>query len=211
MGGQKRPGRARERRRELLTTIMGTTQEKEKEGKRNGRGGTRVGTTRKNWEGRVHQSTLAREECEGVTRGATGGQRRARNKYRRTGNGGGATEGRGDRDRTDKRGKCVRWGRKRKIPVISPHHPARAGWSTACVAWTTGGRARDGQPSSPFKKKKEEGICNSSLIKIIFRPIIYWKNERGNNRVNPVIFSPFLWCCAYLPPFWAPTETRPRS
>ena len=51
MGGQKRPGRARERRRELLTTIMGTIQEKEKEGKRNGRGGTRVGTTRKNREG----------------------------------------------------------------------------------------------------------------------------------------------------------------
>jgi hypothetical protein len=43
------------------------------------------------------------------------------------------------------------------------------------VAWTTGGRARDGQPPSPFKKKKEEGICNSSLIKIIFRPIIHWK------------------------------------
>jgi hypothetical protein len=32
------------------------------------------------------------------------------------------------------------------------------------VGWATGGRARDGQPSSPFKK---EGICNSSLIKII--------------------------------------------
>jgi hypothetical protein len=42
------------------------------------------------------------------------------------------------------------------------------------VAWTTGGRARDGQPPSPLKKKKEEGTCNSSLIKIIFRPIIYF-------------------------------------
>jgi hypothetical protein len=30
-----------------VTTTMGTTQEKEKEGKRNGRGGTRVGATRK--------------------------------------------------------------------------------------------------------------------------------------------------------------------
>ena len=84
MGGQKRPGRARERRRELLTTIMGTTQEKEKEGKRNGRGGTRVGTTRKNREGRVNQSILAREECEGVTRGATGRQKRGINECRRS-------------------------------------------------------------------------------------------------------------------------------
>jgi hypothetical protein len=47
--------------------------------------------------------------------------------------------------------------------------PARAEWPTACVGWATGGRARDGQPPSPFKKKKEEGTCNSSLIKIIFR------------------------------------------
>jgi hypothetical protein len=43
------------------------------------------------------------------------------------------------------------------------------------VEWATGGRARDGQPPSPFKKKKEEGICNSWLIKIIFRPIIHWQ------------------------------------
>jgi hypothetical protein len=42
------------------------------------------------------------------------------------------------------------------------------GGKPVCVAWTTGGRVRDGQPSSPFKKKKEEGICNSPLIKIIF-------------------------------------------
>jgi hypothetical protein len=84
LGGQKRPGRARERRRELLTTIMGTTQEKEKEGKRNGRGGTRVGTLLKKWEGRVHPLMLEREECEGVTRGATGGQKRGRNEYRRS-------------------------------------------------------------------------------------------------------------------------------
>jgi hypothetical protein len=32
LGGQKRSGRARERRRELLTAIMATPQEKEKEG-----------------------------------------------------------------------------------------------------------------------------------------------------------------------------------
>jgi hypothetical protein len=130
--------------------------------------------------------------------------------------GNGADEGEMDRDRdiTDKRGKCVRWGRKRKISVVSPHHPVRAEWSTVCVAWTTGGRVRDGQPSSTFKKKKEEGICNSSLIKIIFRPIIYWPNERGNKTGTPTLttfFSPFLCYCAYLPPFWAPTETRPRS
>ena len=92
------------------------------------------------------------------------------------------------RDRTDKRGKCVRWGRKRKISVVSPHHPARAERSCVCVGWATGGRVRDGQPSSPFKKKKEEGICNSSLIKIIFRPIIYWTNERGINSGTPTYF-----------------------
>ena len=51
----------------------------ERGGRSDGRGGTRVGTTRKNREGRAHQSMLAREECEGVTRGATGGQRRGRN------------------------------------------------------------------------------------------------------------------------------------
>jgi hypothetical protein len=84
MGGQKRPERARERRRELLTTIMGTIQEKEKEGKRNGRGGTRVVTTRKIKEGRVCQLALEREECEGVTRGAAGGQKRGRNECRRS-------------------------------------------------------------------------------------------------------------------------------
>ncbi len=67
LGGQKRPGRARERRGEWLATIVAITQEKEKEGRRDGRGGTRIGTTRKNREGRVHRSILAREECEGVT------------------------------------------------------------------------------------------------------------------------------------------------
>ena len=51
MGGQKRTGRARERRGEWLTTIVATIQEKEKEGRRGGRGGTRIGTRRKNWEG----------------------------------------------------------------------------------------------------------------------------------------------------------------
>ena len=87
---------------------MATTQENEKERRRDGRGGTRVGTTRKNREGRVHQSMLAREEYEGVMRGATGGQRRGRNECRREENR--ADEGRNgrDRDRTGKRGKCVR-------------------------------------------------------------------------------------------------------
>jgi hypothetical protein len=32
-----------------------------------------------------------------------------------------------------------------------------------------------------------------------------------DNRVNPVIFSPFLCYCAYLPPFWPPIETRYRG
>jgi hypothetical protein len=41
--GQKRPRKARERRREWLTTIMTAMQEKAKEGRRDGRGGTRVG------------------------------------------------------------------------------------------------------------------------------------------------------------------------
>jgi hypothetical protein len=84
LGRQKRPGRARERRRGWLATIMATAQEKEKERRRDGRGGTRVGATRKNWEGRVCQSMSEREEHGGVTRGATGGQRRGRNEYRRS-------------------------------------------------------------------------------------------------------------------------------
>jgi hypothetical protein len=89
LGGQKRPGRARERgrRRGWLTTIVVTTQEKEKEGRRDGRGGTRIGTTRKNREGRACQSTPEREECEGVTRGATGRQKRGRNECRTRGMG----------------------------------------------------------------------------------------------------------------------------
>ena len=103
-------------------------------------------------------------------------------------------------------GKCVRWGRKRKISVVSLHHPARAEWSTVCVAWTTGGRARDGQASSPFKKKKEEGICNSSLIKIIFRPIIYWKNERGSKTVDPLIFLLSYATAPICPPFGPPQK-----
>jgi len=159
----------------------------------------------------VCQVICERGEREGVTGGATGGQRRGRMEGRRVRRDEGEEKKSLVRDRTDKRGKCVRWGRKRKISVVSPHHPARAEWSTVCVGWATGGRARDGQPSSPFKKKKEEGICNSSLIKIIFRPIIYWKNERGSKWGAPLIFSPSLCYCAYLPPFWAPTETRPRS
>ena len=84
MGGQKRTGRARERRREWLTTIVATIQEKEKEGRRGGRGGTRIGTTRKNWEGGIYQSMPEREECEGVTIGATGRQKRGINECRRS-------------------------------------------------------------------------------------------------------------------------------
>ena len=44
----------------------------------------RIGTRRKNWEGRVCQSISERGECEGVTRGATGRQRRDRNECRRS-------------------------------------------------------------------------------------------------------------------------------
>ena len=139
------------------------------------------------------QVICERGEREGVTGGATRRQRRGRMEGRRVRRDEGEEKKSLVRDRTDKRGKCVRWGRKRKISVVPPHHPARAEWSTVCVGWATGGRVRDGQPSSPFKKKKEEGICNSSLIKITCRPIICWTNERGNKRVNPLIFSPFLW------------------
>ena len=108
MGGQKRTGRARERRREWLTTIVAITQEKEKEGRRDGRGGTRIGTTPKNWEGRAHQSTLAREECEGVTRGATGGQRRGRNECRTRGMGRTRNDRSRVRDKGDERTETVR-------------------------------------------------------------------------------------------------------
>jgi hypothetical protein len=45
---------------------------------------TRIGATRKNREGRVHHSTLVRGEWEGVTRGATGRQKRGRNECRRS-------------------------------------------------------------------------------------------------------------------------------
>jgi hypothetical protein len=61
----------------------GNNTRKEKEGRRDGRGGTRIGTRRKNWEGRVHKSTSERGGCEGVTRGPTGRQRRDRNECRR--------------------------------------------------------------------------------------------------------------------------------
>ena len=70
-----------------MAAITAAIHENTKEGRRDGRGGTRVGTTRKNREGRAHQSILAREECEGVTRGATGGQRRGRNEHRTRGMG----------------------------------------------------------------------------------------------------------------------------
>ena len=143
------------------------------------------------------------------------GDRRAEERQKRVQNeGNGTDEGEmdRDRDRTDKRGKCARWGRKRKISVVSPHHPARAEWSTVCVAWTTGGRARDGQPSSPFKKKKEEGICNSSLIKIIFRPIIYWKNERGNKwGARPTVHFSFPMLLRLFAPLLAPHRNAAKE
>jgi hypothetical protein len=124
---------------------------------------------------------------------------------------GGAT-GR-DRDRTDKRGKCVRWGRKRKIPVVSLHHPSRAEWSAACVGWATGGRVRDGQPSSPFKKKKEKGICNSSLIKIIFRPIIHWPKRAREHLVSCPGKMLFLLSYATAPicPPFGPNQGKWRA
>ena len=64
---------------------MAAMQEKAKEGRRDGRGETRVGATSKNREERAHQPVLAREECEEVMRGATGGQRRGRNECRTRG------------------------------------------------------------------------------------------------------------------------------
>ena len=65
----------------------GDNTRKRERGEEGRRGGIRVGTTRKNWEGRVYQSISEREECEGVTRGATGGQGRGRNECRTRGMG----------------------------------------------------------------------------------------------------------------------------
>jgi hypothetical protein len=201
LGGQKRPGKARERRGEWLTAIMTAMQEKAKEGRRDGRGGTRVGTTRKNPGG---EGTPTGVGTGGVRGSDERGDRRAEERQKRVQNEGngrnGTDEGR-DRDRTDKRGKCVRWGRKRKISVASPHHAARTELptvSTVCVGWAAGGRVRDGKPPSPFKKKEEGGICNSSLIKIIFDQSFIGQNERGSKRGTPPISSPFLCYCAYL-------------
>ena len=79
--------------------------EREEEGRR---GGTRVGVTRKNWEGRVYQSISEREECEGVTRGATGGQRRGRNECRTRGMGRTRNDRSRVRDKGDERTETVR-------------------------------------------------------------------------------------------------------
>jgi hypothetical protein len=51
LGGQKRPGGARERRREWLTTIVATTQEKEKEEGRERRDQDRCKTQKLGGEG----------------------------------------------------------------------------------------------------------------------------------------------------------------
>jgi hypothetical protein len=70
---------------------------------------------------------------------------------------------------------------------------------------------RDGQPHSPFKKKKEEGICNSPLIKIIFRTIIYRRNERGDKTGTHVIFSfpmPMAYGTAPICPPFGPPKKR---
>jgi hypothetical protein len=173
LGGQKRPGKARERRGEWLTTIMdhGSHARKRERGEE---GRERRDQGRHNTQKSGGEGAPIGVGTGGVRGGDERGDRRAEERQKRVQNEGNGTDeecdGR-DRDRTDKRGKCIRWGRKRNISVVSPHHPARAGWSTVCVAWTwtAGGRVHDGQPSSPFKKKEEEGIfCNSPLIKIIF-------------------------------------------
>jgi hypothetical protein len=110
---------------------------RENEGRRDGTGGRRAGTPHKKWRGAVRQVMHEREERGGVTGGATGGQRRGRT---------GEWDGRVGRTRsgTDEteRGKFVRWRRKRKNSVVSPHHPARAEWPAVCVGWATGGRGR---------------------------------------------------------------------
>jgi hypothetical protein len=62
----------------------GNNTRKEKEGKRNGSGGIRFGATRKNREGGHTSRCWNGGECEGVTRGATGGQKRGRNERRRS-------------------------------------------------------------------------------------------------------------------------------
>ena len=76
LGGQKQPGRARERRGGWLATVVEIMQEKEKGGGRDGRGGARADATRKNWEGRAQKPMSERAECEGVTRGTTGRQKK---------------------------------------------------------------------------------------------------------------------------------------
>ena len=91
-----------------MAAITAAIHENTKEGRRDGRGGTRVGTTRKNREGRAHQSILALEECEGVTRGATGGQWRGRNEYRTRGMGRTRSDRSRVRDKGDERTETVR-------------------------------------------------------------------------------------------------------
>jgi hypothetical protein len=60
-------------------------------------------------------------------------------------------------------------------------------------------------------EERKPGSATSSFIYLFFDQSMIGQNERGNKRGAPFIFSPFLWYCAYLPPFWPPIETRPRS
>jgi hypothetical protein len=47
-----------------------------------------------------------------------------------------------------------------RTPML-PHRPVRAERPTACVRWAAGGRVRDCQPSTSFKKEEEEDTYNS--------------------------------------------------
>ena len=150
-----------------MAAITAAIHENTKEGRRDGRGGTRVGTTRRNREGRVHQSILAREECEGVTRGATGGQRRGRNEYRTRGMG--RTRGKWTETETERTsGGNVFGGEGSERSPSSLLTTLHVQSGQLCV-WR-GRRVVVHVMANRLlhsKRRKKEGICNSSLIKII--------------------------------------------
>jgi hypothetical protein len=75
-----------------VTAITAAMDENTKEGRRDGTGGRRIGAPRKKWRKGVHQVICVREEREGVTGGATGGQRRGRMKGSRVRRDEGETE-----------------------------------------------------------------------------------------------------------------------
>jgi hypothetical protein len=145
LGGQKRPERARERRREWLMTIMTTNARKNERGEegRERRDQGRYSTQKSGGEGAPIGIGAG-----GVRGSGERGDRRAEERQKRV-----QTDGeweRGDRGQRRPRqngqeGGMCSVGKEAKDPRRLLHHPVRE---------------VDGQPPSPFKKKKEEGICN---------------------------------------------------